>query len=180
MLFRHSLRVSNPPFCSDHPKNPCDRFDMLNPRGVALREHENHAEFSPRVVWLAGIVRGSRVLGADMRRELLIAPPFIVHLHLVNRFANGRPGRVEHPGALAASPALKILPFDPYQFAAHRLHGTPRDLVWLFFFEDGGALVFDGTATTKAASHCLKGGLPKSPFFLNAHQDRSEYTKPKR
>src|SRR6266436_679869 len=64
-----------------------------------------------------------------MRRELLVALLFVLHLHLFNGFANDRPCGVEHPCASGASPALKILSFDSYQFATHRLHGTPRDLV---------------------------------------------------
>lgn len=117
------------PLCSGHRKILTRRSDTL------LHEHKSHAEFSLRVVWLVGIVWGSWVLGADVRRELLIALPFVVPLHLLNGFADGRPYRVEHPGAFRASPSLKILSFDPYQFAAHRLHGTPRDLARLCFLE---------------------------------------------
>src|SRR6202043_691341 len=38
---------------------------------------------------------------------------------------------VERPCALGASPALKILSFDPHQFATHR--GTPRNGAVCFF-----------------------------------------------
>jgi hypothetical protein len=55
-----------------------------------LLEHENHRAFSPRVIWLTGIFLGSRVLGTDMRFELVVALPFVVHLHVVKRFANER------------------------------------------------------------------------------------------
>jgi hypothetical protein len=49
-----------------------------------LHEHEQHTSFSPRAIRLTGTSRGSRVLGTDMRCELLVALLFIVHLHLVN------------------------------------------------------------------------------------------------
>ena len=58
---------------------------------VALDEHENHTVFGPRVIWLTGIVCGSRVLGADMGCELLVALLSEVRLHLVNGLANERP-----------------------------------------------------------------------------------------
>ena len=86
---------------------------------VVSDEHESHAAFGPRVEWLMGIVCGSRVLGTDMRFELLIALLSELCLHLVNGFAGERPGRVEHPSTFAASPSLKILAFHPDQFAAH-------------------------------------------------------------
>jgi hypothetical protein len=51
---------------------------------VALHEHENHIALSPRVIWLTGIFCGSRVLGTDMRYELLVALLFVVRHHLDN------------------------------------------------------------------------------------------------
>ena len=78
---------------------------------------------------LTGILCGSRALPTDVRCEFLVAPLFVMNLHLVNRFANGRPERIKHPCAFGASPALKILSFGPYQFETHRLHDTPRDVV---------------------------------------------------
>jgi hypothetical protein len=49
-----------------------------------------------------------------MRSKLLVALEFIVHLHLVNGFTYGQPLRLERPCASGATPALKILAFDPY------------------------------------------------------------------
>jgi Glyoxalase superfamily protein len=77
--------------------------------------------------WLTWIVRGSQVRGTDVRREFLVALLFVTLLHLFNRFADNRPSGVECPGAFGANPALKILSLHPYQFAAHRHHGTPRN-----------------------------------------------------
>jgi hypothetical protein len=92
-------------------------------------------ELSPREIWLTAIFCGCRVRGTDMRGELLIALLLVVRLHLVNRAANDRPGRVEHPSAFGATPALKLLAFDPHQFATHRLFGRRRDLLPLCSFE---------------------------------------------
>jgi hypothetical protein len=87
---------------------------------VVSDEYENHPGFGLRVIWLIGIVCGSWVFGTDMRCELLVAPLFELRLHLLNGIAHKRPWRVEQPCAFGASPALKILAFDPYQFATHR------------------------------------------------------------
>jgi|HubBroStandDraft_3_1064219.scaffolds.fasta_scaffold5451918_1 hypothetical protein len=57
---------------------------------VALDEHENHRAFGARAVWLMRVFCGSRVLGTDMRGELLVAFLLEPNLHLVNRFANER------------------------------------------------------------------------------------------
>src|SRR5580704_16536935 len=67
----------------------------------------------------------SWVCGADMSCELLVAPLFVLTFHLVDRATDGRTCHLEHPCAFRATPAPKILSFDPYQFAAHRLQGTP-------------------------------------------------------
>jgi len=105
----------------------------------------------PQVIWLRGIFCGSRVLGTDMRFELHVALLFVVLLHIVNGFANERPQRPEHPFAFGATPALKIVSLDPYQFATHRLHGHLE--IWRGYasLKGGAALVFGGTATTRAA-----------------------------
>ena len=82
------------------------------------------------------------VIGADMRCELFVAPLLVVTLHLIERIPSGRTRRVELPCAFRTSPAVKILPFDPYQFAALRLHGASPELVWLCFYDRRLALVF--------------------------------------
>lgn len=74
----------------------------------------------PRVISLTGGFCASRVLGTDMSTELLFALAFVVHLHLVDGFTDGQPVRLERPCASGATPALKILAFDPYEFATHR------------------------------------------------------------
>lgn len=94
---------------------------------------------------------GSGVLGTDVRSELFVALLFIESLHVVNSFAKQRPYRIEQPSAFAAGPSLKARSFGPYQFAMHRLHGHLA--IWCGYprVKDGLALVFDGTATVKAA-----------------------------
>jgi len=90
-----------------------------------------------------------------MRRELLVALLFVVHQ---------RPERVERPCAFGASPALKILSFDPCQFATHRLHGHLASWCGYALVKNGVALVFDGTATTKINVFIASSEvLPKSP-----------------
>ena len=114
--------------------------------------------------WLKGFLCGSRVLGTDMRRELVVALLCEVRLHLINGSANERPGRVEHPCAFRAAPPLKIRSFGPYQFATHRLHGHLASWCGYALVKDGIALVFDATATTKAALFiALSEVLLKSP-----------------
>jgi len=44
------------------------------------------------------------VLGAYMRRKLLVALPFVVLLHIHDCLARGHTLRIELPGALRASP----------------------------------------------------------------------------
>lgn len=58
---------------------------------VALDGHESLVVFGPRVIWLAGIFCHSRVLGTNMRCELLVASLSEVRLHLLNGFAGERP-----------------------------------------------------------------------------------------
>jgi len=55
------------------------------------KRDENRTAFGPRVAWLVGIFCGSRVLGADMCCELLVALLSEVRLHFVNGFAGERP-----------------------------------------------------------------------------------------
>jgi hypothetical protein len=66
----------------------------------------------------------------------------------------------------------KMLFFDPYQFATHRLHGHLK--IWCRYapLENGVALVFDGAPTTKAALFIALSEV--LPSFLNTHQSRSE------
>jgi hypothetical protein len=68
------------------------------------------------------------MLGADVGGELLVALGFIVHLHVVNGFVDDGPTGPERPCAFGASPSLKSLAFDPYQFATHRFYRLPRDM----------------------------------------------------
>lgn len=86
-----------------------------------------------------------------MRCELLVAVLFELPLHLVDGFGTERPCGAEHPCAFAASPALKIRPFDPDQFATYRLHGHLATRCGYSFSKDDVALGFDGTAATKTA-----------------------------
>jgi len=51
---------------------------------AALRGYVDHTAFGARVISLARIFRGFRVLLAEMRRELLVALLLVMHLHLVN------------------------------------------------------------------------------------------------
>ncbi len=73
-------------------------------------------------------VLDSGVFGADMRCEFLVALLFVVTSHLIYRVADGRTCHLEHPCTLGATPAPKIRPFDPCQFAAHLLQSTPPNL----------------------------------------------------
>jgi hypothetical protein len=61
---------------------------------------------------------------------------------------------------------LKILPFDPYQSATHRLHGPPQDPFSYPSLKGGVALLFDGTAATKLPLSVDLSEVPlKSPRF---------------
>jgi hypothetical protein len=103
------------------------------------------------MIWLRKLLFGSWVLGADVSSELLVALLFVVSLHVLNGFANEWPRWIERPGALGASPALKARSFGPYQFAMQRLHSHLA--IWCRYarVKYGAALVFDDTATAKAA-----------------------------
>jgi hypothetical protein len=73
------------------------------------------------VVWLTAIFCGSwGMFGAYVRSKLLDALAFVVPFHLSEGFANQRPYGPEQPCAFRASPSLKVLAFNPYQFATHR------------------------------------------------------------
>jgi hypothetical protein len=103
------------------------------------------------------------MLGTDMRSELFVALQFEVHLQFVNRFTVERPYRYKLPRAFGASPALKILSFDPFHPASLRLHGTPRVLVGLCILNRGEAQLLDGTAAAKNLRLiALREVLPKS------------------
>jgi hypothetical protein len=98
---------------------------LCNTSSTALHEREDHTAFSPRVIRLIGICCRSRVLGANVRCELLVALLFVEPLHFVNGCADERPGRFKRPCAFAANPALEIPSFNPIQFSTRSLHGTP-------------------------------------------------------
>jgi len=69
--------------CCDSSKNKLEPLSESSKSAIRSFEHENHRAFSPRVIWLTGIFLGSRVLGTDMKLELLVALLFVVHLHVV-------------------------------------------------------------------------------------------------
>jgi hypothetical protein len=48
-------------------------------------------QFSPRVIWLTGILSGSRVFGTDMRCELFVTLLCVVFLHIFEGFPKERP-----------------------------------------------------------------------------------------
>jgi hypothetical protein len=103
-------------------------------------------------------VLGFRVFSANMGCKIFIAPPLVVLLHFIERFAGGRPRRVEHPSAFGATPALKTLFFDPCEFALHGLPSTPLNLLRL--------RPSSATATTKAALFIAMSEVqPKPPVF---------------
>ena len=91
--------------------------------------------------------------------EIFIAPPFVVLLHFIERFAGGCSRRMKYPSTFGAAPALKTLFFDPYQFALHGLLSTPFDDLLLL-------CPWSATATTKAALFiALSEVLPVPPVF---------------
>jgi hypothetical protein len=107
--------------------------------------------------YLIFCVLGSRVFGANMGGKILIAPLLVLLLHFIKRFAGGCSRRIEHPRAFRATVALKILPLDPHQFAAHSLPSTTRDLVRLCFFETWRGIGFRRHCDDKSRSfHCLE------------------------
>jgi len=63
-----------------------------------------------------------------MSCKLFIAPLLVVLLHFLERFADGRFRRFEHPSAIGATRISKLLFFDPYQLAAHGLVSALLDL----------------------------------------------------
>jgi hypothetical protein len=70
---------------------PAQRFDILPRMVIAMDEQESLAVFGLRVIWLTGIFCRTRVLGTNMRCELLVALPSEVRLHLVNGLADEGP-----------------------------------------------------------------------------------------
>ena len=58
---------------------------------------------------------GSRVLGANMGRKLLVALRLEDLLHLGERFAAECIRRAEHPGIFGETRTLKTVMFDPYE-----------------------------------------------------------------
>src|SRR5580700_2961126 len=109
-----------------------------------------------------------------MRCELLVAPLFIVTFHFINRFADGRTCSAEHPGACGAAPAVKILSFNPYHSAAHRLHRTSPNWCGYVSVKACVALVFRCTAATKAPFQCPEAKFCPSHRALKTHQDGSK------
>ena len=69
-----------------------------------------------------------RVFSANMVCKFFVALVLVVLLHFVERFAGGWSRRIEYPFTFGATPALKTLFIDPYQYAAHRPPGTSLDL----------------------------------------------------
>jgi hypothetical protein len=153
-------------------------FHVLLLNGVALPQHENCTALRPRVIWLTGLFCDSRVLGTDVSSELLVALLCIVHFHLVNGLANERPQRVEHPCAFGASPALKSLPFGPYQFATRRLHRHLEIRCGYTSLRDCAALAFYETATSRINFLLPRARFGLSQRFLNTPQNRGESTRP--
>jgi hypothetical protein len=96
--------------------------------------------------------------------KIFIAPLLVVLLHFIERFAGGCSRRIEHPSAFGATPALKTLFFDPYQFALHTLLSTPFDLLPL--------CSSSGAATTKTALFiALSQVLLKPPVFEHSKSE---------
>ena len=96
--------------------------------------------------------------------KIFIAPLLVVLLHFIERFSGGCSRRIEHPSAFGATPALKMLFFDPYQFALHSLLSTPFDLLPL--------CSSSGAATTKTALFiALSQVLLKPPVFEHSKSE---------
>ena len=78
---RSRLEVLNPSFGGLQASNDFNPFEI---QGVHLLQNvEEGFQGGISLIWLTGIFLGSRVLGTDMRFELLIALLFVVHLHVV-------------------------------------------------------------------------------------------------
>jgi hypothetical protein len=67
---------------------------------------------------------GSRMIGANMQRELFIALQLKVAHHLIERFAGRRAGRVEDPSAFGTTKTLKMRLLNPFQRPVHVLVRT--------------------------------------------------------
>src|SRR4029077_20912617 len=78
--------------------------------------------------YLTLCVLGPRVLSANMGCKIFIAPPLIVLLHFIERFAHRCSYGIEFPCTFGATPAQKTLSLDPYQFALHVFLSTALDL----------------------------------------------------
>lgn len=101
-----------------------------------------------RAVWLSGIFSASGLLGTDMSSEIRVALAFVLHLHLVDGFADERPCRCERPCTFRTSPALEILAFDPQQLATHCRHSTPQGF--------SPSCIFEKRPSTGRQRHCDK------------------------
>jgi hypothetical protein len=76
---------------SAHWKIPARRFVILPRMVIALYGGGCLAVFGPRVIWLTGIFCRSRVLGTNMRCELIVALLSEVRLHLFDGLADEGP-----------------------------------------------------------------------------------------
>jgi hypothetical protein len=61
------------------------------------------------------------VLGTNVGSKLFVTLSFVLPLHFIERFANDRNRRIEHPVALRATEALKVLFLNPYELAHVRI-----------------------------------------------------------
>jgi len=84
MLFQGPPGLPSVHLCSDFWTIFVWRFKILVWGVIARLEPENRIASHPRVLWLPGVFRGSRMLGANMGFEFLIALLFEVLLHLVH------------------------------------------------------------------------------------------------
>src|ERR1700687_4112097 len=64
---------------------------------------------------------GSRVIGANMQRELFVALHLEVAHHFIERCASRRSSRFEAPSTFRATKTPKPLLFNPCQLPAHSL-----------------------------------------------------------
>src|SRR6266850_2041542 len=63
--------------------------------------------------------RGSWVPDTNVGSKLFVALAFVVLLHFIQGFVEGRTRRPKHPAALRATEAQKVLALHPYQLAWH-------------------------------------------------------------
>jgi hypothetical protein len=57
---------------------------------------------------------------ANVRGKFFVTLQLEVPHHFLKRFASGRIGIVEQPGAFRATPTMKTVLFDPYELAFRR------------------------------------------------------------